>query len=173
MSRTRVETCYKKRRSGFKRHQRTTKWAMVYVNVFGMELGTCGDAVILRAELVYKGGAGSKCDDAARDWKPDPKIAAAAKTAVGGTKMWKSAFKVTSHASVAPEGGPGSPVGFLQQETAALSVLSKHGVAGSLKNSWESGADSDGTVAWVGVKLKADPTGLTLKKIVEELRSAA
>lgn len=142
---------------------------MVYVNVFGLELGSCGDAVVLRAELVYKGGAGSKCDDTARDWKPDAKAAAAAKAAVGGTKMWKSAFKVTVHAGV--EGGPGLPVGFLRRQKAAMAVLEKHGVAGSLNNSWDSGTDSDGTVAWAGVKIKADPTGLTLKKLVEALHS--
>ena len=32
------------------------------------------------------------------------KAAAAAKAAVGGTKMWKSAFKVTVHDGVAEEG---------------------------------------------------------------------
>ena len=80
---------------------------MVYIHIFGIECGTAGDAVILRAELVYKGGAGSKAEDIARDWKPDPTVAAVAKAAVGGTKMWKSAFKITVHAGVRAEGGPG------------------------------------------------------------------
>jgi hypothetical protein len=145
---------------------------MVYVNVFGLELGNCGDAIVLRAELIYKGGAGSKFDDAARDWKPDAKAAAAAKAAVGGTKMWKSVFKATVHAGVAEEGGPGSPVGFLRRREAAMALLTKHGIAGSLRNSWDSGVDCDGTVAWAGVKIKPDPTGLTLKKIIEALRGA-
>jgi hypothetical protein len=149
---------------------RRTQRPMVYVEVFGLELGSCGDAVVLRAELVYEGGAGSKCDDAALDWKPDAKAAAAAKAAVGGTKMWKSAFKGTVHAGVADEGGPGSPVGFLRRRKAAMAVLARHGVAGSLKNSWDSGMDSGGTVAWAGARIKADPTGLTLKKLVEALR---
>ena len=51
-----------------------------------------------------------------------------------------------------------------------MAVLARHGVAGSLKNSWDSGLDSGGTVAWAGARIKADPTGLTLKKLVEALR---
>jgi hypothetical protein len=145
---------------------------MVFVNVFGLECGTAGDAVVLRAELVYKGGAGSKCDDTARDWKPDAKAAAAAKAAVGGTKVWKSAFKITAHASVGKEGGPGSTEYFLRNKEAALAVLENHGVAGSLKTSWTSGETSDAHRPWVGVKIKPDPTGLNLKKMLAELRSA-
>ena len=145
-------------------------WHMVYVHVYGLECGSTGDAVILRAELVYKGGAGSKCEDVARDWKPDAKLAAAAKLAVGGTKMWKSAFKFTLPASVAEEGGPGSPAKFLQRHTTALGVLEKHGISGSLKSSWASDASSN--AAWAGVKIKADPSGLALKKLLAELRSA-
>ena len=138
----------------------------MYINTFGLECGTAGDAVVLRAELVYKGGAGSKAEDIARDWKPDAKSAAAAKAAVGGTKMWKTAFKDTAHASVREEGGPGSMVAFLDRKTAAMAVLQKHGLADSLKRG------SDESSAWVGVKIKADPTGLAIKKMLEELRSA-
>eukprot|EP00966_Prymnesium_polylepis_P133987 3097301-Prymnesium_polylepis.1 len=86
--------------------------------------------------------------------------------------MWKSAFKLTVPASVAEEGGPSSPVEFLQQQAAALAVLEKHGIAGSLKNSWDSGETPSGSLAWVGVKIKADPTGLALKKLVEALQAA-
>ena len=142
---------------------------MVYVNVFGLEVGTAGDAIIVHSELVYKGGAGSKCDDAARDWKPDAKASAAAKAGVGGTKMWKSGFKVTTFPGVAQEGRPGSPVEFLRRQAAMLAVLEKHGLAGSMKSSWASG---DGTQAWAGVKIKEDPTGLTAKKLLVELQSA-
>ena len=53
-----------------------------------------------------------------------------------------------------------------------MAVLARHGVAGSLNNSWDSFMDSGGTVAWAGARIKADPTGLTLKKLVEELRGA-
>jgi hypothetical protein len=145
--------------------------AMVYVHIYGLECGTAGDAVILRAELVYAGGAGSIAGDADRDWKPDAKVAAAAKAAVGGTKMWKSAFKTTVHAGVGAEGGPASVTAFLQGQEAAMAVLEKHGLAGSLKTSGESPDAS--SPAWCGVKVKADPTGLTMKKLVEELRSTA
>jgi len=141
---------------------------MVYVFIFGLECGTAGDAIVLRAELVYKGGAGSRADDIARDWKPDAKVAASAKAAVGGNKTWKSAFKTTLHASVTEEGGPGSPVEFLQRQGEMMAVLEKHGVAGSLKTSWETGE----TTAWAGVKVKPDPSGLASKKVVEELRGA-
>ena len=144
---------------------------MVYINIFGLECGTSGDAVILRAELVYKGGAGSKSEDISRDWKPDAKAAAAAKAAVGGTKTWKTAFKTTAPAGVRQEGGPGSPVNFLQLQTALMEALEKHGLAGSLKTSWE--ADGDTTAAWAGVKVKVDPSGLALKKVVDELREAS
>lgn len=138
---------------------------MVHIHIFGLECGTSGDAVILRAECVYKGGAGSKANDIARDWKPDAKAAAAAKVAVGGTKMWKTAFKTTVHmASVSSL----TPVYFLQQQ-AVLAVLEKHGIAGSLRTSWS--ADADASAAWAGVKIKADPTGTILKKVVEELRA--
>ena len=78
---------------------------MVYITIFGLECGIAGDAIVLRAELVYKGGAGSKAEDVKRDWKPDAKAAAAAKAAVGGTKTWRSAFKITVTASVGGEGG--------------------------------------------------------------------
>lgn len=147
---------------------------MVYINIFGLECGTAGDAVILRAERVYKGGAGSKAEDTARDWKPDAKEAAAAKAALGGKKTYKPAFKMTLPASVAPEGGAGSPIAFLQRRDAAIAVLAKYGVAGSLKKSWdgEEGSAGGSGAAWVGVKIKADPTGLTVKKLVEELRGA-
>lgn len=143
---------------------------MVYINIWGIECGTTGDAVILRAELIYKGGAGSKAEDAARDWKPDAKAAAAAKKAVGGTKTWKTAFKTTVHASVKAEGGPGSPVAFLQAQQDLMAILEKHGLAGSLQTSWS--RDAADSAAWAGVKLKADPSGLALKKLVEELRSS-
>ena len=145
---------------------------MVYINIFGLECGTAGDAVVLRAELIYEGGAGSRAGDIERDWKPNAKVAAAAKTAVGGTKMWKSAFKVTYHASSSAEGGPGTPVRFLQVQelAAALAVLEKHGLAGSLKKSWDDGESSEASPAWIGVKIKSDPTGLTVKKVLEELR---
>ena len=142
---------------------------MVYINIFGLECGTAGDAIILRAELVYKGGAGSKAEDTARDWKPDAKAAAAAKQAVGGTKSWKTAFKKTVGAGVRQEGGPGSPMVFLQRQTAAIAVLEKHGIAGSLKTSWSD--DAQASAAWAGVKIKADPTGMAIKKLVEELRA--
>jgi hypothetical protein len=139
---------------------------MVHIHIFGLECGTSGDAVILRAECVYKGGAGSKADDIVRDWKPDAKAAAAAKVAVGGTKMWKTAFKTTVHmASVSSL----TPVYFLQQQAAVMAVLEKHGIAGSLRTSWS--ADADASAAWAGVKIKADPTGTILKKVVEELRA--
>ena len=67
---------------------------MVYIHVYGLECGTAGDVVMLRAELVYKGGAGSKAEDAARDWKPDAKEAAAAKEAIGGKKMYEAIRRV-------------------------------------------------------------------------------
>lgn len=146
---------------------------MVYVNVFGLSCGAAGDVVILHAERVYVGGAGSKCEDVARDWKPDAKVAAAAKAAVGGNKMFKAAFKMTVPAGVVQEGGPGVPTEFLRGRRAAMDVLSKHGLAGSLKTSWESGESSDASApAWAAVKLKADPTGMALKKVLQELKSA-
>ena len=171
---------------------------MVYINIFGLECGTAGDAVFLRAERIYKGGAGSRAEDAARDWKPDAKSANAAKAAVGGTKMWKSAFKMTVSCSPKAEGGPGSPAIFMLWQGAAMAMLEKHGLAGSLKTSWrdEVGSatdvaegkpqDDDDNVdddndddddnaslpAWAGVKIKADPSGLSTKKLIEELRSA-
>ena len=152
---------------------------MVYINIFGIECGTAGDAIVLRAELVYKGGAGSKANDAARDWKPDTKVAAAAKAGVGGSKMWKSAFKDTVHSSVKEEGGPGSPAELLRRLKTAIAVLEKHGLQGSLKTSWVAGEieedeedEEGGSPAWVGVKVQADPTGLKLKKLAEELRGA-
>jgi len=148
---------------------------MVYINIFGIECGTAGDAIVLRAELVYKGGAGSKAKDVARDWKPDTKVAAAAKAGVGGSKMWKSAFKDTVHSSVKEEGGPGSPAELLRRHKAAIAVLEKHGLQGSLKTSWVAGEieeDEEDEPAWVGVKVQADPTGLKLKKLAEELCGA-
>jgi hypothetical protein len=144
---------------------------MVYINIYGLECGTAGDAVILRAERVYAGGAGSKAQDVARDWKPNAKDAAAAKTAVGGTKTWKTAFKTTVHASVQREGGPGSPVAFLQAQQSLMAVLEKHGLAGSLQTSWS--VDAGASAAWAGVKLKADPTGLALKKLLDELGASS
>ena len=142
---------------------------MVRVQIFGLECCAASDAVVLRAELIYEGGAGSKCDDIVRDWKPNAKAAAAAKAAVGCSKTLKSAFKMFVHTSVAAEGGPGSPAAFLQRQEAALAVLEKHGLAGSLKNSWDSGERPD---AWSGVKIQADPTGLALKQLLDELRGS-
>ena len=136
---------------------------MVKVKVFGLQCGTAGDTVILCAELVYQGGAGSKSADAARDWKPDAKLAAAAKAGVGGSSMWKSAFKTTVHT------GASNPVAFLQRQKAAMTVLEKHGIADSLMTSWS--VDAGTSAAWAGVKMKADPSGLHLKKVVEELRA--
>lgn len=115
---------------------------MVFIYVFGIECGSAGDAVVLRAERIYEGSAGSKVADIERDWKPDKSAVAAAKSALGGTKMWRSAFKVTRHTSSRENGGPGPPAALLQKLDAALAVLEKHGIAGSLKNSWASSESS-------------------------------
>ena len=50
---------------------------MVFIYVFGIECGSAGDAVVLRAERIYEGSAGSKVADIERDWKPDKSAVAA------------------------------------------------------------------------------------------------
>ena len=145
---------------------------MVYVNIFMLEGGSCGDSVILRAELLYEGGAGSKAADVERDKlaKPNSAAISAAKRAVGGTRSWKSAYKCTEHCGVEAEGGPGSATAYLRRHAAAIELLEERGLAGTLRASWDAGAEAEtDEPAFVGVTLKPDPSGLAVKKLLQEL----
>jgi hypothetical protein len=147
---------------------------MVYIAQWLVEVGSWGDAVCVRVEKVRKGGAGSQAADAARDAKLNSSSHASglgpAKIAIGGSRPWKSSWRgVINRGGEGSEKGAGAVLRRFERAAQLLRTAGGESYCDSLAGEEE---EDEEDFAHLGAKLKPEPSGLKLKKLLAELVKA-